>query len=115
MEGQLPFLQNFTIQQKYSISSKTAVLTLEPYQNKLFWNLLQFRVLHIKSALKLEKSKSDSKCDVKRNRKHIDNIKLILIMHKKENIKMLQNMTYLKNRKMFMCILKMILFSKSNL
>ena len=36
MERQLPFLSNFTNQQKYSISSKTIVLTLKPYQNKLF-------------------------------------------------------------------------------
>ena len=105
MEGQLPFLPNFTNQQKYSISTTSAnIITISKYA--LFWNLLELRVLHIKSALKLEKSKSNSNYDVKRKRKHIDNIKLILIMMINDNMKMLHNMTYLKKNKMFIRILK---------
>ena len=64
-----PLYLQFRIITDFNLNVKTI------FKSTSFQNLLQLRILHIKSTLKLEKNKLNDNCNVKRNRNHIDSIK----------------------------------------
>ena len=77
LQGQLSVLPNLTNSPKLFHIIKDFNLNIKTiFKSTSFKNLLQLRVLHIKSKLKLEKKKLNNNYNVKRNRKHIDIIKL---------------------------------------
>ena len=87
LEGQLSVLPNFTnpsiifhIINEFNLNVKTI------FKSTSFHNLLQHRLLHIKSTLNLEKNKLNNNYNVKRNNKHIDNIKLEYIKYQNTNL-----------------------------
>ena len=76
LEGQLSVLPNCTNSPKIFHIIKDFHLNIKTiFKSTSFHNLLQLRVLYIKSKLKLEKNKLNNNLNVKRNRKHIDSIK----------------------------------------
>ena len=77
LQGQLSVLPNLTNSPKLFHIIKDFNHNIKTiFKSTSFKNLLQLRILHIKSKLKLEKNKLNNNYNVKRNRKHIDIIKL---------------------------------------
>ena len=87
------FTKKFHIIKDFSLNIKII------FKSTSFQNLLQLGVLHIKSTLKLEKTKLNNNYNVKRNRKDIDRIRVEKSSIKTLiQIKMLQNKTQNKNK-----------------